>query len=147
MARLAELLVALVLGAAGLLKIWDPPAFALSIARLGLMPDLLLAPAAVLIPWWELAGAVGLFLRPPWRAAGRAIAAGLLLAFTAALGLAWLRGQGAASCGCFGVEGGVWARVDVGFLRNLLLLILLSLGLRGQRAAGCGTAPASPARS
>jgi len=147
MARLAERLVALVLGAAGLLKLADPSGFALAIARLRVIPDVLLAPAAVLIPGWELAAAVALFLRPPWRDAGRALAAGLLLAFTAALGIAWLKGGGATSCGCFGVEGGVWARVDVGFVRNLLLLVLLSLGLRGQKAGGCETAPASPARS
>jgi len=147
MARLAEALVGVVLGAAGLLKIWDPPAFALAVGRLRLLPDVLLGPAAILMPWLELAAAAALFLRGPWRAAGRALAAGLLVAFTAVLGVAWGRDGGASSCGCFGVEGGAWARVDVGFVRNLLLLVLLSLALRGRKAAGCGTAPASPARS
>lgn len=126
MARLAEVLAAAVMLAAGLLKIWDPPGFALSIARLQVLPHPMLGAAAILVPWIEVAGALALLAKPPWRPAGRAVVAGLLLLFTAVL----LAAPGSSSCGCFGVEGGVLARRDVSLLRNVLLLAGLALGLK-----------------
>lgn len=140
MARLADGIVAAVFLAAGLLKVWDPPGFALSIARLQVLPLAFVGAAAILLPWVEIAGAAALLARGPWRSAGRAIAAALLAAFTLALGAALVRG-GASSCGCFGVEGGVLARVDVGLARNLLLLGLLGLAFRRERA---GPLPGPP---
>ena len=126
MARLASPAVAAVFLAAGLLKIWDPGGFAFSIARLRILPHALIGPAAILLPWVELVAAAALLARPPWRAAGKGIVAALLVAFTAALAVALLRG-GAGACGCFGVEGGFFARLDVALVRNLLLLALLAV--------------------
>lgn len=140
MARLAEGIVAAVFLAAGLLKVWDPPGFALSIARLQALPLPLVGAAAILLPWIELAGGAALLARGAWRSAGRAILAALLVVFTLALAAALLRG-GASTCGCFGAEGGFLSRSDVGLARNLLLLGLLGLAFRKERA---GPRPVPP---
>lgn len=125
MARLASPVVAAVFLAAGLLKIWDPGGFAFSIARLRILPHALIGPAAILLPWVEVVAAAAILARPPWRAAGKGIVAALLIAFTAALAVAMIRGG--SSCGCFGVEGGFLSRLDVGLARNVLLLALLAV--------------------
>jgi hypothetical protein len=120
---------------AGALKAWDPAAFALSLARLEVVPRAWIAPAAVFVPWIEIvAGAAAL---SPWRNAGRAILAGLLAVFSLVLAVAWIGGS-ASRCGCFGGEAGLWSRLDVGLARNVLLGGLLALSCRR-------SAPASPA--
>ena len=134
-----QLSVGLVLLGAGLLKIWDPPGFAVAVARLELLPRALVGPAAILLPWIEVAA--GAALLTPWRAAGRLLAAALLTAFTAVLAVAYLRGN-VGSCGCFGADGGFWSRLDIGLVRNLLLGGLLALSCR--RSAPASPASASP---
>jgi putative oxidoreductase len=129
-------LVGLVFLAAGLLKIWDPGAFAVAIVRLQAVPRALVGPSAILLPWIEVAAGAALLIGP-WRPAGRLVAGALLAAFTIVLAVALLRGS-ASTCGCFGVDGGVWARLDVALFRNLLLGALLALSCRR-------SAPASPA--
>lgn len=129
-------LVGIVFLLAGVLKIWDPPGFALAIARLELAPRVVIGPAAILLPWIELAAGAAL-LRPSWRPSGRLLAGALLALFSGVLAAALLRGS-ASSCGCFGVDGGFFSRLDVGLLRNLLLGALLALSCRR-------SAPASPA--
>ena len=150
MARLAEGVVALVFLAAGLLKAWDPPGFALAVARLQILPTSLVGAAAIVLPWLEMAAGAALLAGPAWRGAGRAIVVALLALFSAVLASALVRGV-SASCGCFGVDGGFFARIDVGLARNLLLLALLAPALRralpGRRGAGCEKAPGSPAPS
>lgn len=143
MARIAEALVAAVFLGAGLLKVWDPPGFALSIARLGVLPEAAIGLAAIVLPWIELLAAVALLARPAWRGAGRALIGILLVAFTLALAAAVVRGGASTACGCFGVEGGVLARADVGLVRNMLLLALLAPGLRRRS----GPPPAPPGSS
>lgn len=129
-------MVALVFLAAAALKIWDPPGFALAIARLQVAPRALIGPAAILLPWIELAAAVAL-LWPSWRSSGRVLAGALLALFSVVLAVALVQGR-ASSCGCFGVDGGFFSRLDVGLLRNLLLGGLLALSCRR-------SGPASPA--
>ncbi len=128
--------VALVFLAAAALKIWDPPGFALAIARLELAPRGLIGPAAILLPWIELAAGLALLL-PSWRASGRVLAGGLLALFSVVLAVALVQGS-ASSCGCFGADGGFFSRLDVGLVRNLLLGGLLALSCRRSE-------PASPA--
>ena len=125
---------------AGVLKVWDPPGFALAIARLEVTPRGLIGPAAILLPWIELAAGAALLV-PSWRPAGRVVAGGLLAVFSAVLAAAVLKGS-ASSCGCFGADGGFWSRLDVGLLRNLLLGALLALSCR--RSAPASPASASP---
>ncbi len=139
--RAPEVVVALVFLAAGGLKIWDPGAFALAVARLQVVPRGWIGPTAILMPWIEVTAAAALLTSSAWRPAGRTIVAGLLAAFTAVLAVAFLRGN-AGSCGCFGADGGFWSRLDVGLVRNLLLGGLLALSFR--RSGPASTASATP---
>jgi len=65
-----------------------------------LMPEALAAPFAAVLPWVELAVAVGLLVDPavPYAAAA---ASGLLLLFALAIAINVARGRKAIDCGCF----------------------------------------------
>jgi uncharacterized membrane protein YphA (DoxX/SURF4 family) len=132
--RAAVWVLAGVFGAAAVLKIADPAAFAASIDRLGLVPRPLLGALAILLPWTELGAAIGLLI-PSERRAAAWLSLGLLVAFSGAL--AWGLARGASTCGCFGSGD---ARLDVALLRNAFLIALAALTSRPRPAA-----PASPA--
>jgi hypothetical protein len=68
-----------------------------------LLPDVLAAPVAALVPLAEALAAAGL-LWPRTRAAGALTAAALLLAYTGALALNLHRGRTSIDCGCFGSQ-------------------------------------------
>jgi hypothetical protein len=119
------ILAAAFLGA-GAVKIADPAAFAVSIARLRVVPDVLLGPAAILVPWLELTAAAALFSRP-FRPAALALLLAMLGAFTALLAAGWARG--ASSCGCFGMS----ARIDLALGRNVLLIAVAAYLLAAGR--------------
>lgn len=98
------------------------------------VPGALLTPAARLLPAAE--GAAALLLLTPWRAAGAALAALLLLAYAAAMGWHRLHGR-SLDCGCGGEPLPVsWALVG----RNLLLaaLALLAAAPMAPRAMAIG---------
>ena len=113
---------------AGVLKIVDPLAFAVSIARLRMAPMALVGPVAILLPWLEVVAAVALFF-PNYREAALRLLLSLLTVFTAILGIALIRGT-AASCGCFGSGDGFLNRADVALARNVVLLALTVVLLR-----------------
>lgn len=100
---------------AAVTKVTDLGLFEQHLAAYG-VPHPLLGAAARLVPALEV-GAALLLLVPPLRAAGATLAAGLLLAYAAAM--AWHRAQGhALDCGCGGDPLPLsWALV----LRNLVL--------------------------
>ena len=103
----------LVFVAAGILKVADPLAFALSLARL--VPPGAVGPLAIVLPWIEIAAGAALLALPSYRGAALAILITLLVTFTVALAV------GSGPCGCFGTVG-LLARRDVGLGRNVLLL-------------------------
>jgi hypothetical protein len=120
--------------AAAVQKIANPFAFALSLARLQVLPRPALGPVAIALPWIEAVGAAALLGVPPFREAALRLLLGLLVAFTAVLVLAAARGS--AGCGCFGTVDGFWGRTEVGLVRNLLLAgIAAALVVRGRRRA------------
>jgi putative oxidoreductase len=119
---------------AGALKILDPADFAWSLARLQILPRWGIAPAAVVLPWIELAGGLALFL-PSHRVAAARLLAGLLAVFSAVLVVAWAKGE--SNCACFGGRGGFLELPAAALLRNALLLAALGLTVRA--------APVSPA--
>jgi putative oxidoreductase len=135
-----ERLVPIVLGAvflaAGILKILDPHAFAVSIARLRIVPMALVGPVAILLPWIEIVGALALF-QPKLRDAALKLLLGMLGLFTIVLAIGLARGG--ASCGCFGTADSVFNRPEVALVRNALLIALAVLALRRT------TSPAGPA--
>jgi len=68
-----------------------------------LLPDVLAAPVAALLPLTEALAAAGL-LWPRTRDAGALTAAALLLAYAAALAINLRRGRASIDCGCFGSQ-------------------------------------------
>ena len=127
--------------AAGVLKILDPAAFAVSIARLRMVPTAVVGPVAILLPWIEVAAAVALFV-PKYRDPAMKLLLALLGAFTLILGIALLRGT-AASCGCFGKGDGLLNRADIAVARNVVLIALAVFLIR--RKPTSPAAPSSPA--
>ncbi|MEJ6001217.1 MauE/DoxX family redox-associated membrane protein [Paucibacter soli] len=116
---IAAALTATLFGHAALAKLADLPLFEQHLAAYG-VPQTLLGPATRLLPALELLAAVLLMLLTPWRAAGAALAAGLLLAYAAVM--AWQRLQRRSlDCGCGGAPLPIsWLLVA----RNLALLLL-----------------------
>jgi uncharacterized membrane protein YphA (DoxX/SURF4 family) len=139
--RAVQIVLALAFVAAGVLKIVDPPAFALSIARLRLAPETTIGALAIILPWLEVVSGAALFL-PKFRPAALYLLASLLLVFTGVLGIALLRGT-AASCGCFGSGDAFLNRTDVALARNVVLLA--AAGFLLVRKPTSPAAPASPA--
>lgn len=114
----------LVLGAvllwAGATKLGQQQEMALAIDSYRILPDGVIRPLAVALPWLEIAlGAfliVGLFVR------FSAVAVGiLLLAFLIGMGQAKARGL-AVDCGCFGTGGGPSEVTWLAILRDVALI-------------------------
>jgi hypothetical protein len=130
--------------AAGLFKIVDPAAFAISIARLRLVPLALVGPLAILLPWIELVAGLALFI-PRLQIAASRLTLALLIGFSAIVGIATLRGT-AAACGCFGSSDSLWNKPEVTFVRNIPLIALCFQWRRWmRREPSAPEAPASPA--
>ncbi|MGR6322068.1 MauE/DoxX family redox-associated membrane protein [Micromonospora soli] len=113
--------------------------FVQSLHQLRQVPASLVRPVAVAAVTTETT--VALLLLVPVRAvgaAGFAVAAGLLLAFTVVIGLAVSRGN-RAPCRCFGAS-----RVPLGMphvIRNLVLILAAVLGLIGALSEGTAEVP------
>ena len=107
-------------------KLWEPASFAEAIFRYRMLPDVLINPMALFLPWLEFWCALALFL-PFWRRAAWNWLILLLVVFTVAKASVLFRGLDV-SCGCHGASGeGEFIRwQSIAF--NLLIL------------AGCGVA-------
>lgn len=105
----------------GILKAKAPPEeFAAVIRTYQILPEKTLVPLAMVLPWIEMVSgtlmAVGLWSRWSTRIVGL-----MLLAFTLALGSAWVRGIDLSDCGCFGSLG-LRETGPQAFTRNVVLL-------------------------
>ena len=136
--RALQIVLAIAFLAAGVLKIADPAMFAVSIARLRMIPMEAVGAVAILLPWIEVVAAVALFV-PKYRGPAVTLVLALLGGFTLILGIALLRGT-AGSCGCFGKGDGFLNRADVALVRNAVLIALAVVLVRRKT-----TSPASPA--
>ena len=104
-------------------KIAEPASFALDIATYDILPLAAVNPAAIVLPWVELAAGAMLILGWRTRAASLLVAA-MMLVFLLALGIALARGLDM-SCGCFASQGAgedPISRITV--LRDLVWLAL-----------------------
>lgn len=108
---------------AALFKLADPAAFARDIEHYRIVSASAAAPAAVYLPWLEIALGLGLWL-PRFREAARFLSILLLLGFCGALASALARGLDI-DCGCFGT-GGPKASASWALARNLVLIALLA---------------------
>ncbi|RMF84310.1 MAG: DoxX family membrane protein [Nitrospinota bacterium] len=114
---------------AGLLKLLAPPEeFAAVIRTYQVIPEVLIDPAALVLPWLEfLSGALlllGLFTRLMAGIAGMQ-----LLAFLGVMSLVLVQGIPLEDCGCFGSLGFSETPLQV-FLRDLILLGMVVVILR-----------------
>ncbi|MBI3071655.1 MAG: DoxX family membrane protein [Deltaproteobacteria bacterium] len=131
----ARLALAAIFFYAAIPKIGDPAAFARDIANYRLVPEEMVSPAAVMLPWIELVTALCLALGVLTRGAAL-VCAVLLAAFTAATTAAVLRGLNI-ECGCFGQSGSGnavgWGTVvrDAAFLVPAVLVVLFDRGRYG----------------
>ncbi len=120
----AWLLGGVMAGAAGS-KIADPPGFMRSLYAYLLLPEALLAPLALALPWLEALCGLALILGPARRGAA-AITLALMVVFLGALGINRLRGN-PVDCGCFG--GSHAQRTREERLRDMDLAMLRDVGL------------------
>lgn len=88
----------------GVLKIWDPAAFATAIANFRLVPHASINALAVFLPWIELVAGLSVLSGVRLRA-GVLIILVLTLVFIGAVSSALARGL-SIECGCFGSAGG-----------------------------------------
>jgi uncharacterized membrane protein YphA (DoxX/SURF4 family) len=111
--------LALLFGAAGWHKLRNQPVFTAILHGYALLPERLVRPASMLLPWLEMSAAVGLLI-PVSQTFAALLAAALLLAYAAAMALSLLKGQRIADCGChFGEQRQAVSAALV--WRNLLL--------------------------
>jgi putative oxidoreductase len=132
--NLARALVRVALGGlfvfAGVLKAYDPGAFAIEIQRYNLIPWIPGAMLAVYLPWLEILVGALLIVKRFDRGALFLMTC-LLFVFTFALASAAFRGLGI-DCGCFGKA---FASTGTIFplVRNILLLVCAGFVWRGYR--------------
>ncbi len=93
--------LAALFAASAAMKLAAPGQFASAMENYRILPSMLAAPAAWIIPALEAIGAVGI-LCPATRAAVALLIAGLLALFTAAIAVNLARGRREIDCGCFG---------------------------------------------
>jgi len=139
-----ELALGVTFLAAGTLKVLDPAGFALSLATLRFLPELLVGAAAILIPWVEIVSGVALIAARRYRDAATVLVLGLLAVFTGVLLVGLLRGS-PERCGCFGGGISFLNRPDVGLVRNGLLIAAATVLAARRRKATSRSGPASTA--
>jgi hypothetical protein len=110
-----------VFGVAGVLKLADMGQTQEAVAGYELLPEWAVWPGALLLPWAEIAGGIGLWVRC-LRSGARVWLGMLLGVFLAAIFSAWAKGLDI-SCGCFG--GADVANYPWTVVRNLGLLGLV----------------------
>ena len=99
-----QVMIRLILGGvflwAGILKIPNIELFSYTVRAYNLLPEFLILPVTILIPWLECVIGLCLILGF-WTHASTLIASGLLVSFASALGTKIYQGVNM-SCGCFG---------------------------------------------
>lgn len=125
--RFAAWALGFVFLAAALPKLADPPGFAQALHGFDLLPEKLLAPLALTLPWLELWMSLALLAGVARRSAAL-LALSLLLTFSGALGWNLIQGH-AVDCGCFGSGASKsteerFRDMKLGLSRNLILGLL-----------------------
>jgi hypothetical protein len=103
----------------GVIKLFDPKAFAATISAYDLIPDIFLPVVAIGLPLIETIAGLALLLNRPW---GLHLVTGLLVLFVFVLGYGIL-GDLDVDCGCFGAEElDKQAGLREAFYRDLILI-------------------------
>ena len=120
-----RLLLAGVFIFAGIPKILDPETFALTINAYGMLPEQLVYPVAIFLPYFEVLVAVGLLMNKRIALWATLV---LLIFFIIVLGYAMYLGLDI-DCGCFGAddpEAKAFSSIRTAFWRDILFLCVLS---------------------
>lgn len=134
--HLCALVVAGVFIYAALGKIREPRQFAMDIKNYQMVPQRYVNLMAILMPWWEVGGALAL-IAPRTRRGGALVVGALLLMFIAAVSYAAIYKGLHIDCGCWGKAGATsagWKTIGVDVA--LLLMTILSVNLTKSRAPG-----------
>lgn len=127
--HLCALTVAAVFVAAAFGKIREPRQFVFDIKNYQIAPASLLNIMAIILPWWEVGGAVALMI-PRTRRAGAMVISGLLLMFIVAVSYAAFYKGLNIHCGCFGKDNPAQAGWrTIGLDSALLLATFLAVRL------------------
>lgn len=127
---LIAVILAVVLGWAGVAKALDSNAFAQSVENFRVVSQLMAQIVAYYVPWLEIALAIGLLV-PRWRVSAAWLVLLLLCGFTALLVSAQWRGLNI-QCGCFGdfeerdSLGYVWLYLRNGAFMAMMTFLLTS---------------------
>lgn len=127
-----RLLLAAVYLAAAWPKIADPAGFARSIFNYQLLPDALINPLALFLPWLELFAALALLAVTPLRRGALQLIAAMTVVFIGAIASAMARGIDI-DCGCFSTTG---EGMRTGWLHLVLDFALLALCVAHVRVEG-----------
>jgi uncharacterized membrane protein len=133
---LAAASLAAVFAGSAIAKLRDLTGFRDAVENYRIVPRRIAACAAGIIPLAEIAGAIGILFGPT-REASALLLLGLLVVFTAAIGVNLARGRRDIDCGCFGTARG--QRLSGGLLvRNAMLIALAAVLLlpAGERRIG-----------
>ena len=106
---------------AGLSKMPQPENFARTVDAFHLLPQILILPTAVVIPYIECLAGLSLLLGFKTRLSA-CICLSLLCLFVIALGINIFRGINDIPCGCFGI--GIGDTLSMALIRNLVLIVL-----------------------
>ncbi len=107
---------------AGVTKAMEPMAFLDDIRSFEMLPDPYSGLLAVFLPWLEIFAGLAV-ISGVFRRGGLLVLNMSLVAFLAAIGIAWYRGIDI-QCGCFGSSGGATSNYIELIVRDLVLLAL-----------------------
>ena len=127
--RWVSVVVRVALGAVFIYSAWpkiaDPPAFVQMVSNYKLLPDSLVSPAALVLPWLEMIAGTCLVAGIMRRAAALWVVV-LLVLFVGALGINIARDV-AVDCGCFSVTASQKSHAEL--IASMKLDILRDLGM------------------
>jgi uncharacterized membrane protein YphA (DoxX/SURF4 family) len=122
----------IILGLIFIVASWDkvlaPAAFAKIIANYHILPEVLVTPAAIFLPWMELTCGLCLVANR-WTGGSAMIVTALVVIFTAAIGFNIYRGMDV-SCGCFTLDQSAPAGMWWYLLRDVIFMAMAVSALR-----------------
>lgn len=103
-------------------KVLEPSAFSEVVANYQILPEVLVAPTAIFLPWLELTCGFCLVANR-WTGGSAIIVTALIVIFTAAIGFNIYRGMDVA-CGCFTLDQSAPAGMWLYLLRDVIFLVM-----------------------
>lgn len=103
-------------------KVLEPAAFAKAVANYQILPQVLVAPLAIFLPWLELTCGICLAANR-WTGGSAIIVTVLIVIFSSAIGFNIYRGMDIA-CGCFTLDQSAPSDMWLDLLRDVIILVM-----------------------